>query len=161
MIKAKTSSAAGSRIPAGSQKRTEMISVRLALKLRYAADIAARSQRRTLSSLVEVAVAAYLPTVEIVEPADYEDERPTKLMKLMETLRDPQESDRFVLLAENGRWLLNNEEELRWKAIQEYFNTRGQLTSEQRNTLRPIYDGIKEEVAEALYKQETLKFAKG
>lgn len=127
-----------------------MISVRLVPKLRYAADLAARSQSRTLSSLVEVAVAEYLRTLEVVKPADDEDERPMKLMKLMETLWDPDESDRFVVLAENQRWLLNIEEEHRWKAIREHFDAKGHLTQEQRKLLRPIYEELKEKVAATL-----------
>jgi hypothetical protein len=141
-------------------KRTEMVSVRLAPKVRYAAEIAARSQRRTVSSLIEVAVAAYLPRVEVREPADGEDERPMKLMKLMDSLWDPDESDRFVTLAENQRWLLNNEEEHRWKAIREHFDAKGRLTAEQRKELRPIYDDIKEKVAKALNEKERAKFAR-
>jgi hypothetical protein len=144
-----------------SLKRTEMVSVRLVPKLRYAADIAARSQRRSISSLIEVAVADYLPKVEVMEPADEEDERPMKLMKLMDSLWDPEESDRFVKLAENLRWLLNNEEDHRWKAIREHFNVKGHLTSEQRKELRPIYEDIKRKVAKAIDEKEGAKFARG
>jgi len=142
-------------------KRTEMVSVRLVPKLRYAAEIAARSQRRTVSSLIEVAVAAYLPTLSIAEPAEEEDERPIKLMKLMESLWDPDESDRFVTLAENHRWLLDNEEEHRWKAIREHFGAKGPLTPDQRRELHQIYDGIKKRVAETLREKEWAKFARG
>ncbi len=140
-------------------KRTEMVSVRLAPKLRYAAEIAARSQRRTVSSLIEVAVAAYLPTLSVAEPADEEDERPVKLVKLMESLWDPDESDRFVTLAEDHRWLLENEEEHRWKAIREHFGAKGPLTLQQRRELRQIYADIKKQVAETLRDKEMAKFA--
>jgi len=141
-------------------KRTEMVSVRLVPKLRYAAEIAARSQRRTVSSLIEVAVAAYLPTVEVMEPADEEDQRPKKLMNLMESLWDPEDSDRFVNLAENARWLLNIEEDLRWKAIRERFSVKGRLTSEQRKELRAIYEDIRKKVADELDEKEAAKFAR-
>jgi hypothetical protein len=147
--------------PKYSAKRTEMVSVRLAPKVRYAADIAARSQRRTVSSLIEVAVAAYLATLEVTEQAGEENERPMKLMKLMTSLWDPDESDRFVTLAENHRSLLNIEEEHRWKAIREKFNAKGRLTPGQRKELRSIYDGIKEKVADALREKEMTKFARG
>jgi hypothetical protein len=138
------------RAPGGAQKRTEMVSVRLAPRLRYTADIAARSQRRTLSSLVETAVAAYLPTLDFPEPAAQAGDRPKKLMKIVETLWDPEESDRFVLLAENQRWLMNFEEEYRWKAILDHFKTtRTTLTMDERKALRPIYDEIKERVGKS------------
>jgi hypothetical protein len=140
-------------------KRTEMVAVRLVPKLKYAAEIAARSQRRTVSSLVEVAVAAYLPTLSIAEPDEEGQERPIKLMALMDSLWDPDESDRFVTLAENHRWLLLNEEEHRWKAIREHFGAKGPLTREQRRELRPLYDGIKKQVSETLREKEMAKFA--
>lgn len=142
-------------------KRTQMVSVRLAPQVRFAADIAARSQRRTVSSLIEVAVATYLSTLQVLEPSDEGTERPVKMTKLVDSLWDPEESDRFVNLAENQRWLLNNEEEHRWKAIREHFDTTGRLTQEQRKKLRGIYDAIKEEVAAALREKETAKFARG
>ena len=144
-----------------SPKRTEMVSVRLAPKVRFAADIAARSQRRTISSLIEVAVADYLPTLVVMDPAAEDDARPLHLMKLVDSLWDPEESDRFVNLAEKHRWLLLLEEQHRWKAIREHFDAKGRLTPEQRKELRSIYDGIKEEVAKALHEKERAKFAKG
>ena len=147
-----------SRDPKVLAKRTEMVAVRLVPKLKYAAEIAARSQRRTVSSLVEVAVAAYLPTLSVAEPTD-EGEQPIKLMTLMESLWDPDESDRFVKLAENHRWLLENEEEHRWKAIREHFVAKGPLTDEQRMELRGIYKDIKKQVSETLREKEKGKFA--
>jgi hypothetical protein len=140
-----------------SPKRTEMVSVRLAPEVRFAADIAARSQRRTVSSLIEVAVADYLPTLVVMDPAAEDDERPLNLMKLVKSLWDPEESDRFVNMAEKHRWLLDLEEQHRWKAIREHFDAKGRLTAEQRKELRPIYDDIKEKVAQA----SKAKFAKG
>ena len=148
-----------SRNPKVLAKRTEMVAVRLVPKLKYAAEIAARSQRRTVSSLVEVAVAAYLPTLSVAEPTE-EGERPIKLMTLMDSLWDPDESDRFVILAENHRWLLDNEEEHRWKAIREHFGAKGPLTEEERMKLRDIYNDIKKRVSETLREKEMAKFAK-
>ena len=140
-------------------KRTEMVSVRLAPGLRYAAEIAARSQRRTVSSLIEVAVEAYLHTLEVAKPGAEQGERPVKLMKLMDSLWDPDEADRFVKLAENHRWLLENEEEHRWKAIQEHFGAKGRLTPEQHAALRLVYDDIKKKVAENLREKELANYA--
>jgi hypothetical protein len=73
---------------------------------------------------VEVAVAEYLRTLVVVKPVDDEAERPMKLMKLMETLWEPDESDRFVVLAETQRWLLNIEEEHRWKRKRAWIRRR-------------------------------------
>ena len=52
----------------------------------HTAEIAARSQRRTLSSLVETAVAEYLPTLDF--PAAQAGERPKKLTKPNECCRN-------------------------------------------------------------------------
>ena len=150
--------AADSRNPKPLAKRTEMVAVRLVPKLKYAAEIAARSQRRTVSSLVEVAVANYLPTLSVAVPTEG-GEQPIKLMTLMESLWDPDDSDRFVKLAKNQRWLLDNEEELRWKAIRERFGAKGPLTDAQRIALRDIYKDIKKQVSEALRVKEMAKFA--
>ena len=137
--------------PDDAMKRTKMVSVRLTPKLRFAADIAARFQRRTVSSLLEVGVAHYLTTLDVTEPGyNVGDKRPAKLMELVESLWDPDESDRFVTLAEKQRWLLNNEEDHRWKAIQEHLHAKGHLTQEQRKALRSIYAEIKDRVAAEL-----------
>jgi len=79
-----------------------------------------------------------------------------KLMKLMESLWDPDEWDRFVNLAENHRWLLTNEEEHRWKAIREHFDAKGRLTLEQRKALGLIYKELKEKVATKLQEELAL-----
>ena len=137
---------------AGPLKRTEMVSVRLAPKLRHAADIAARSQLRTLSSLIEVAVGAYLANLKVQVPDANE---PVQLARLADSLWDPDESDRFVMLAERGRWLLDLEEEHRWKAIREHFGAKGRLTPEQIQHLRPIYKDLKRKVLDALHADQS------
>ena len=134
-----------------------MVSVRLARPLHYAAEIAARSQRWTLSSLVEVALDAYLREVDVADPLTG---KPTKLMRLMEALWDPYESERLVKLAESQRWLLDDEEGRRWKAILEHFKSEGRLTLEQRQELRgDLYETIKKRIADELDQRE-LPFAK-
>jgi hypothetical protein len=129
-----------------------MVSVRLAPKLRYSAEIAARSQRRTLSSLIEVAVAAYLSRLDVEVPAA---NAPVPLGKLVDVLWDPDESDRFVILAERARWLLDLEEEHRWKSIRERLGAKERLTPEQIQRLRPIYKELKTRVADALHAEVT------
>jgi len=142
----------------GGAKRSEIVTIRLDPTLRYAAEIASRTQRRTVSSLVEVAVAAYLETLDIELPG--EQKSPLPLMRLVQSLWDPEESDRFVALAERCRWLLTSDEDHRWKAIREHFKAPEHLTADQRKALRPLYDRIKEKVAGALDEKEAARFPK-
>jgi len=81
-------------------------------------------------------------------------------MRLVQSLWDPEESDRFVALAERCRWLLTSDEDHRWKAIREQFNAPAHLTAEQRVALRPMYDHIKKTVAAALDEKEAARFPK-
>lgn len=116
----------------GRLARSEVVTVRLDPKLRYIAELAARKQRRTLSSFVEWALERSLDSVSAVDgretfwaEADY--------------LWDVDESDRFVKLAMRHPELLTHDEQILWKIVREQavfwkgkYDYRGEWTWEPK-----------------------------
>ena len=86
----------------GKLARSETVTVRLDPKLRYLAELAARKQRRTLSSFIEWAIEENLKTTS--EAAD---------------LWDVDEPDRFAKLALRYPDMLTHDEQVLWKLIRE------------------------------------------
>lgn len=95
--------------------RTETVSVRLDPKLRYLAELAARKQRRTLSSYIEWAVETSLKEVKLYEGQHYEDV--ITVEAAASALWDVDEAERFIRLAINYPELLNHEEQEKWKLL--------------------------------------------
>ena len=91
--------------------RSEVVTVRLDPKLRYLAELAARKQRRTLSSFIEWAIEQSLAEVELAKSATVADKA--------RALWDVDECDRFIKLALHDESLLNFREQVLWKCIQE------------------------------------------
>jgi hypothetical protein len=91
--------------------RSEVVTIRLDPKLRYLAELAARKQRRTLSSFVEWAIEQSLSEVEFTENSSVADNAMA--------LWDVDECDRFVKLALRDESLLNYDEQVLWKRLQE------------------------------------------
>ena len=99
----------------GTNLRTETISVRLEPRVRYMADLAARAQRRTLSSFIEFAIDNALSEIGLTSvDGDYQN-----LRHAAPQLWDPFEPDRFVKLALRFPDLLNHHEQILWKLIKE------------------------------------------
>ena len=96
----------------GKLSRSEVVTVRLDQKLRYLADLAARKQRRTLSSFIEWAIERALAEVKLSGTSTVEEEA--------RALWDIDESDRFVKLAFFDESLLTYDEQVIWKIIQEW-----------------------------------------
>jgi hypothetical protein len=94
--------------------RSEIVTVRLDPKLRYVAELAARKQRRTLSSFIEWAVEQSLATLQL-SSAEYAE----PAWKESDSLWDVDEADRFVKLAVHYPDLLTHEEQVLWKVIRE------------------------------------------
>lgn len=92
--------------------RSETVTVRIEPKLRYLAEIAARTQRRTLSGFIEWAVEDSLKNAWL--------DANTSVANCAETLWDVDEADRFVKLALYAPSLLNYDEQRLWKLIREY-----------------------------------------
>ena len=95
--------------------RSETISMRLEPRLRYLAELAARKDRRTLSSFIETIIEAALDQVTLV---DINGDVRT-LGVVGPELWDVFAPDRFVKLALRFPGLLNHHEEIVWKLITE------------------------------------------
>lgn len=97
--------------------RTETVTVRLDPKLRYLADLAARKQRRTLSSFIEWAVQNSLDHVKLYEGDGYNGNESVSVAEAASSLWDVDEAERFVRLAIRYPELLTHEEQERWKML--------------------------------------------
>ena len=95
--------------------RTEIVQVRLDPKLRFGAELAARKQRRTLSSFIEWSIGE---AMKIVELYNFENRQMSASIGT-DKVWDVHESDRFVKLAREFPNILNHEEEILWKLIRE------------------------------------------
>jgi hypothetical protein len=100
----------------GKLARSETVTVRLDPKLRYLADLAARKQRRTLSSYIEWAMEDSLSRITLHEDGNH---RLITLGEEAPNLWDVDDSDRFAKLALRYPDLLTHEEQVRWKNIRE------------------------------------------
>jgi hypothetical protein len=85
--------------------------------LRYFTELAARKQRRTVSSFIEWAIDQALYLVDW--PIDDEIGPPAKLMDAAPRLWDPDEADRFARLALYYPDILTYDEQVLWKLIEE------------------------------------------
>lgn len=101
----------------GKLSRSEVVTVRLDQKLRFAAEIVARKQRRTLSSFIEWAIEQAV-SKEIVQINDHDIQEATAL-EVTAKIWDVDEADRFIKFAETCPTLLNFKEERLWKTIKE------------------------------------------
>jgi hypothetical protein len=102
----------------GSGKRSEVVTVRLDPKLKYLAELAARKQRRPLSSYVEWAIEQSLSQVHLEE--DFNNNTVSVAdAERMHHLWDLDEADRIVRLAVTYPELLTHEEQMVWKLIRE------------------------------------------
>ncbi|MGC8495242.1 MAG: hypothetical protein ACP5SH_26295 [Syntrophobacteraceae bacterium] len=103
----------------GKLERTETVTIRLDPQLRYLAGLAARKQRRTLSSYIEWAVAESLKKVSLKEvdgmAGDYTDSLANEIGEMWDT----DEADRFAKLAFAHPDMLSHEEQILWKLIRE------------------------------------------
>lgn len=107
-------------------RKSEVITIRLDPRLKYLAELAARRQRRPLSSYVEWAIEESLRHVRPSydnTPIDQE----TTFADAASSLWDVDEADRFANLALRYPELLTHGEQVVWKLIQECgFLWRGQ-----------------------------------
>ncbi len=138
----------------GKLSRSETVTVRLDPKLRYLAELAARIQRRTVSSYIEWAVEESLSNVHLrhEEGGSRDDYRPALSIESMaEGLWDVDEADRLIKLATQFPELLTHEEQVLWKLIREnghlwkgsFDKASGEYTWDVRHN-RPIYERVRE-----------------
>lgn len=101
----------------GKLSRSETVTVRLDPKLRYLAELAARKQRRTLSSFVEWAVQDCLERERLSE--SWGDNPGVSIADEASQLWDVDDADRFAKLALHHPEMLTHEEQIRWKLVRE------------------------------------------
>lgn len=97
----------------GKLTRSETVTVRLDPKLRYLAELAARKQRRTLSSFIEWAIEECFGKIQLGEDSK------TNLAAEAVDLWDVGEPDRFAKLALRYPSLLSHDEQILWKLVTE------------------------------------------
>lgn len=90
------------------------VTVALDERTRFAVGLAARKERRTVSSLIAEALHSYLPTLKFTE-----GNRKTPLMEVVDELWSPLESSRLAWMADRLPYLLTFEEEILWQLIQQ------------------------------------------
>jgi len=101
----------------GKLSRSETVTVRLDPKLRYLAELAARKQRRTVSSFIEWAVETSLKSVELYSGTSYTSDPSLSVADEGNSLWDVDEAERFVKLAIRYPELMTLEEQERWKML--------------------------------------------
>ena len=152
----------------GKLARSETVTVRLDPKLRYLAELAARKQRRTVSSFIEWAVEQSFNGVEIYVGTG-EDDRSILIADEAAKLWDVDESERFVKLAIHHKDLLNHEEQILWKVLLDsgLLDTAKRRTGTMRHmewrwdvlddlvfpALRPKWDSLQKAVADGTAQQ--------
>ena len=95
--------------------RTETIGFRLEPKLRFAAELAARKQRRSLSSFIEWSVEEAVKSV--ILGRNQRDHCEETAYDAMQSVWDVDEADRFIGLASAFKYLLTHDEEILSKLI--------------------------------------------
>jgi hypothetical protein len=102
-------------------KRSEIVTVRFDPKLKYLSELAARKQRRPLSSYIEWAVERSLAEVQLKE--DWNGEKITvNDAERIHQLWDLDEPDRIIRLALYFPDLLTHDEQIVWKLVRENGN---------------------------------------
>ena len=107
--KAKKRKGGGSKLA-----RTEIVQVRLDPKLKYAAELAAKKHRRTLSSFIEWAVEESISKVTV----GLNDNETAKFV--MNDVWDAHEAGRFIRLAYKYPFLLTHDEEILFKGLKTF-----------------------------------------
>lgn len=97
--------------------RSETVTVRLDPKLRYLAELAARKQRRTLSSFIEWAVEDSLRQVLLYQGTGYGNNESLSVADEAGKLWDVDDAERFARLAITYPELLTHQEQEVWKLL--------------------------------------------
>jgi len=101
----------------GKLMRSETVTVRLDPKLRYLAELAARKQRRTLSSFIEWAIEDALKRVQLYQGGGYGGDESVTVEEDATRLWDVDDAERFARLAILYPDLLTYEEQQIWKLL--------------------------------------------
>lgn len=101
----------------GAGRKSEIVTVRLDPKLKYLAELAARKQRRPLSSYIEWAIEQSLANVVLRE--EMNQSITVGDAENLHNLWDLDEPDRVIRLALHFPELLNHDEQKIWKLVRE------------------------------------------
>ncbi|TRW93323.1 hypothetical protein [Candidatus Methylobacter oryzae] len=107
----------------GKLGKTEILQFRLDPLSRFAMEVAARCQKRTLSNMFDVAIDSYINQCKISWSENkniffnQEDEESIPLMGLIHKVWDQDEAKRFLNLAQTAPSLLSSEERVIWDFI--------------------------------------------
>ena len=101
----------------GKLARSETVTVRLDQKLRYLAELAARKQRRTVSSFIEWAVEQSFSGVNLYQGTGYNGDDNVTVEHEAARLWDIDDAERFVRLAILYPDLLTHDGQVRWKVL--------------------------------------------
>mgnify|MGYP001185048685 CR=1 FL=1 len=105
----------------GKLTRSETVTVRLDPKLRYLAELAARKQRRTLSSFIEWAVEDSLHQVMLYQGTGYNNDESISFADEAGKLWDVDEAERFARLAITYPDLLTHQDQEIWKLLNDCY----------------------------------------
>ena len=103
----------------GKLSRSETVTVRLDPKLRYLAELAARKQRRTVSSYIEWAIEDSLKSVFVYQGTGYNGDANVSVADEVGRLWDVDDAERFLRLALYYPDLLSHQEQEVWKLLQD------------------------------------------
>ncbi len=117
----------------GKLSRSETVTVRLDPQLRYLIELAARKQRRTVSSYIEWALEGSLDNITLKEDGSYR----VSIANEKHELWDVDEADRFAKLAFNYPEMLNHHEQVLWKLVRE--NEFFWIENKRGNQWQPAY----------------------
>ena len=113
----------------GKLSRTQTVTVRLDPKLKFGAELAARKQRRTLSSFIEWSLH------QAIEAIQFGVSDSEKGIKFVDFIWDTSEAYRFAKLAFNYPGLMTYDEEVIWGFIRTYgFLWRGNFSPNVENS---------------------------
>jgi hypothetical protein len=115
MARRRRTQARGRKPREGRLARSEVATLRLDPKLRYFVELAARKQRRTISSYLEWIVEQSLSQIRLTDLAG----SPPSIADEAEQLWDVDKAQRFVKLAFGHPELLTHDEQTLWKLIRE------------------------------------------
>jgi hypothetical protein len=109
----------GKKFKRGGSKlgRTETVSIRLDPKLRYLAELAARKQRRSLSSFIEWAVEYSLSNVELYHGSGYNGDDSYSILEVAQKLWSVDSMERLIRLAIHEPSLMTFENQEMWQFL--------------------------------------------
>lgn len=101
----------------GKRSRSEVITIRIDPKLKFAADLVARKQLRSLSNFVELAIEQAVRSAQII--SDPEHEHFVTAYEVLHEIWAAEEMDRFINMALDYPQLLTFEEERIWSVMKD------------------------------------------